>query len=277
MVLNAVTHDLQVLMITLAELMPDPSQPRKTFPDDEIQRLAASIAARGVLQPLRVMWDEQRQVWLILTGESRYRAAKLAGLETVPCIPVAGELSEADRLADRLTENNVRHDLEPIEEARGLAQLKALKGCTSKALAEEYGFSAASISKAESLLSLPPDIQELIGSGPGQIAPATGYEISRLPDEQSQRELAQAVVSKHLPRHAVAEAVQARVGKKAVAPKAGRLSCKLDGGISVTVTSGDPLTWDHLLTALDQLRKQARKLCDDGRDVTALARLLRAS
>ncbi len=129
MVLNAVTHALQVLMIALAELMPDPSQPRKTFPDDEIQRLAASIAARGVLQPLRVIWDEQRQVWLILTGESRYRAAKLAGLETVPCIPVAGELSEADRLADRLTENNVRHDLEPMEEARGLAQLKALKGC----------------------------------------------------------------------------------------------------------------------------------------------------
>ena len=93
-----------------------------------------SIAARGVLQPLRVMRDEQRQVWLILTGESRYRAAKLAGLETVPCIPVAGELSEADRLADRLTENNVRHDLEPMEEARALARLKALKGCTSKAL-----------------------------------------------------------------------------------------------------------------------------------------------
>jgi ParB family chromosome partitioning protein len=271
---NASTH---VLNLLIDEVMPDPSQPRKTFLDEEIQRLAASITACGIKNPLRVLRDEQRQVWLILTGESRYRAARLAGLQSVPCIPVAGELSEADRLADRLTENNVRHDLEPMEEARALARLKALKGCTSQALVKEYGFSAASITKAEALLSLPPDVQELIGSGPGQIAPATGYELSRLPDEQSQRELAQAVVTRHLSRDVVADAVRGRIGKRNVTPKAGRLSVKLDSGIAVTVTSGEPLTWDHLLTALDQLRKQARKLCDDGKEVTALARLLRAS
>jgi ParB family chromosome partitioning protein len=257
--------------------MPDPSQPRKTFLDEEIRRLAVSIAAKGVQQPLRVIRDQQRQVWVILTGESRYRAAKLAGLTHVPCMPVEVELSEADKLADRLTENGLRHDLPAIEESRGLARLKALKGCNSKTLCEEYGFSGAAISKAEALLSLPPDIQELVGSGPGQIAPATAYEISRLPDEQSQRELAQAVVTRHLPRDAVAEAVRGRIGKRNVAPKSGRLSCKLDGGISVTVTSGEPLTWDDLLTALDHLKKQAKKLCDDGKEVSALARLLRAS
>ena len=96
-------------------------------------------------------------------------------------------------------------------------------------------------------------------------------------DEQSQRELAQAVVAKHMPRDAVADAVRSRVGKRNVAPKAGRLSCKLDGGISVTVTSGEPLTWDHLIAALDQLKKQARKLCEDGKEISALSRLLRAS
>jgi ParB family transcriptional regulator, chromosome partitioning protein len=266
----------QVLMIALAELIPDPSQPRKTFVEEELQRLATSIAARGVLQPLRVIRDEQRQAWVILTGESRFRAAKLAGLPSVPCLPV-GELSELDRLADRLTENDCRHDLLPIESARALARLKALKGCNSKALAEEYGFSPAAISKAEALLSLPADLQDLVGSAPGQIAPATAYELSRLPDEQSQRELAGAVVARNLPRHAVAEAVQARVGKRAVKPKLGRLSCQLEGGICVTVNSADALTWDGLLTALDHLRKQARKLYDDGKEVSALARVLRAS
>jgi ParB family transcriptional regulator, chromosome partitioning protein len=276
LVVNAVTQVLQVMMIALAELIPDPSQPRKTFVDEEIQRLAVSIAARGVLQPLRVMRDEQRQVWVIQTGESRWRAAKLAGLTHVPCLPVA-MLEEVDKLADRLTENDVRHDLQPMEAARALARLKALKGCNSKTLVEEYGFSGAAISKAEALLSLPPDIQELVGSGPGQIAPATGYELSRLPDEQSQRELAHAVVARHLPRHAVVEAVQSKVGKRNVAPKAGRLSCKLDGGISVTVSSADTLTWDDLLTALDHIRKQAKKLYDDGKEVSALARVLRAS
>jgi ParB family chromosome partitioning protein len=271
------TGGTQVLSIALAELMPDPSQPRKTFLDDEINRLAASIAARGVLQPLRVIRDEQRGVWVILTGESRYRAAKLAGLTSVPCLPVAGGLAEVDRLADQLTENDVRHDLQPMEAARALARLKALKGCNSKTLVEEYGFSGAAISKAEALLSLPADLQELVGSGPGQIAPASAYELSRLPDEESQRELAHAVVAKHMPRDAVAEAVRGRVGKRNVAPKAGRLSCKLDGGISVTVSSGEPLTWEDLLTALDHLKKQAKKLCDDGKEVSALARLLRAS
>jgi len=271
------TSGNQVLAVALDELIPDPSQPRKTFLDEEIQRLAASIAARGVLQPLRVIRDEQRDVWVILTGESRYRAAKLAGLLTVPCLPVSGELSEVEKLADRLTENDVRHDLQPMEAARALARLKALKGCNSKTLGEEYGFSAASITKAEALLSLPADLQEMVGSGPGRIAPASAYELSRLPDEQSQRELAHAVVAKHMARDAVADAVRSRVGKRYVAPKAGRLSCKLDGGISVTVTSGDPLTWDDLLAALDQIKKQAKKLCDDGKEVSALARLLRAS
>ena len=271
------SQDMQVLMLGVDELMPDPSQPRKTFHDEEIKRLAASIAARGVQQPLRVIRDEQRQCWVILTGESRHRAAKLAGLTSVPCLPVAGELSEMDKLADRLTENSLRHDLEAMEEARGLARLKALKGVNSKALVDDYGFSGASITKAEALLSLPDDIQELIGSGPGQIAPATGYEISRLPDAESQRELAQAIVAKHLSRDAVSEMVRGRVGKRNVAPKLGRLSCKLDGGISVTVSSAEPLTWDDLLTALDHMRKQAKKLSDDGKDVSALAKLLRAS
>ena len=96
-----VTASQQVLTIALAELIPDPSQPRKTFLDEEINRLAASIAARGVLQPLRVIRDEQRQVWVILTGESRYRAAKLAGLRLSPaCLwPVALAKRKFSRIA----------------------------------------------------------------------------------------------------------------------------------------------------------------------------------
>lgn len=263
----------QVLQIALDELMPDPSQPRKSFLDDEIQRLAASILARGVLQPLRVTRDESRQVWVIQTGESRFRAAKLAGLTAVPCLPVA-ELSEADRLADRLTENNVRHDIPAMEEARALARLKALKGCNSRTLVEEYGFSGGSITKAEALLSLPPDLQDLVGTGPGQIAPATAYEISRLPDEASMRELAHAVIATHMPRDKAAERVRDKIGKRNIAPKAGRVSCKLDGGISITVSSGQPLTWDGVLAALDHLKRQAKKLADEGgKEVSALARL----
>jgi ParB family chromosome partitioning protein len=264
-----------LLQIGVNELMPDPTQPRKTFLADEMSRLAASVAARGILLPLRVIRDEDRKCWRIVTGECRWRAAKLAGLATVPCLPVTGEISEADILADQVVENTVRNSLLPMELARALAKLKSLKKCTSQHLAEHLGISGAAISKSEALLSLPPDIQTLVDDG--KVPPAAAYEISRLPDEASQCELAQSVAAGKMNRDAVADAVRSRIGKRNVTPKAGRISCKLDGGVSITVSSGEPLNWDELLSALDVLRKQAKKLYEDGKDVTALARLLRAS
>jgi ParB family chromosome partitioning protein len=264
--------------IPIGELMADPSQPRKTFNPDAIDRLALSIAKLGVQQPLRVIWDEERKCWLILTGESRFRAARQAGLTHVSCIVVEGELSDADKLADRLTENMLHEDLPPMEEAAGIARLKALKGCNSKTLVDDYGFSGAAITRREALLRLPPKIQEMVGTGPGQVPPSAAYEISRIEgDPQAQLELAHAVADKRISRDGVAEHVRNRVGRKNVKPKSSRLACQLDGGISVTVSAGQPLTWDDLLTALDHIRKQAKKLCDDGKDITALARLLRAS
>lgn len=265
----------QVVPIPLNELLVDPSQPRKTFLADEIARLAASIRARGVLQPLRVSRDESRQRWVILTGEGRYRAAQLAGLETVPCLPVEGELSEIDRLADQLIENSVRHDVPPMEEALGLSRLKTLEGCTSKALAEKYGFSPSAITRAEALVSLPPKIRDMVGDGPGQVPPSAAYEISRLDDPDAQLKLAHAVAGRQITRDQVAEAVRSRVGKRNVRPKASRLACKLDDGVSLTVSSGGPLTWDELFAALDRVRKEAKKLYDGGKDVAALSRSLR--
>lgn len=263
--------------IAVEKLLPDPSQPRKTFIAEEISRLADSIRARGILQPLRVLRDESRQSFLILTGESRWRSAKEAGLTHVPCLVIEGELPEVEKLADRLTENGVRHDLTPMEEAAAMARLKALKGCNSKTLVDEYGFSAASITRMESLLRLTPEVQAMVGTRPGMVPPSAAYEISRLDDQQAQLELARAVADRRISRDAVAETVRNRIGRKNVKPKAAKLPLRLEGGISVTVTAGQPLTWDDLLSALDHIRKQAKKLCDDGKEITALARLLRAS
>jgi ParB family transcriptional regulator, chromosome partitioning protein len=265
--------DKQVLSIPLDQLMPDPNQPRKEFLRDELERLAASIAARGVLMPLRVVHDAERECWRIVTGESRWRAARIAGLSAVPCLPIDGEISETDILSDQIIENTVRNDLRPMELARALGKLKALKKCNASQLAAELGISNAAITRAESLLSLPDSIQQMIDDG--RIAPAAGYEISRLPDDESKLGLAQSVAAGGMNRNAVADAVQRRVGKKQVQPKASRLACKLDG-FSVTVTAGEPLTWDDLLGVLDRIRKEAKKLCDNGKDVSALASVLRA-
>lgn len=105
--------------IPIDELMPDPSQPRKIFLQADLNRLAASIAARGILQFIRARWDKEWDRWLILTGESRWRAAKLAGLTEVPVIPVEDDPSEADLLVDRLIENTMRSDLPPMQVAQG--------------------------------------------------------------------------------------------------------------------------------------------------------------
>ncbi|AGA31690.1 ParB/RepB/Spo0J family partition protein [Singulisphaera acidiphila] len=263
------------LSIGIDQLMPDPTQPRKTFLKEEIERLAASVAARGMLQPLRVMFDETRGSYLIVTGESRYRAGLMAGMAALPCLLVEGQPDEAELLADRIVENSCRHDLRPLELARSLAKLRSLKKCTSGQLAVELGLSGASVCRAEALLSLPGDIQSLVDGG--SIPESTAYELSRLPNEQSMRELALAVTAGKLSRDQVADAVRASVGKRHVRPKSARLPLRLDGGISVTVSAGQPLTWDDFNTAIDRIRKEAKKLYEGGKDITELARSLKAS
>lgn len=266
---------MTLMSVELGQLMPDPTQPRKTFLKEEIDRMAASIAARGILQPLRIRPDGERKCWWIVTGECRWRAAKQAGLTHLPCLEVEGEVSEADQLADQVIENSVRNSLRPLELARALAKLKALKGCNSRDLAEELGLSGASITRAEALLTLPPDVQAMVDDG--RVSESAAYEISRLPDEVSQRDLAATVAAGRMNRDQAADAVRSRVGKKNVRPKAGRLPLRLEGGIAVTVSADKPLTWEEFNNAIDRIRKEARRLYENGKELTELARLLRAS
>ena len=83
----------------------------------------------------------------------------------MPCLPVEGELSETDMLADQIVENHCRHDLRPLDLARAMAKLKKLKGCTSQDLAAELGISGASVTRAEALLTLPEDVQAMVDDG----------------------------------------------------------------------------------------------------------------
>jgi ParB family transcriptional regulator, chromosome partitioning protein len=262
----------QVLELGIESLMPDPTQPRQTFLTDDISRLADSIKARGVLSPLRVAFDEERQSWRIVLGESRWRAAKLAGLSHVPCLPMAGQPSEVEILMDQVVENVCRNQLLPMDMARAIDKLRAWKRCTAKELAAEIGISGSTISRSEALLSLPEDLQALIDAG--TISANAGYELSRLPDAASQRRMAHEIVEGRISRDGTTAAVQKVVGKKKVTPKAARLPLRLPGGINVTVSAGMPLTWDNLLIALEQVRKQAESLKKNGRDITELAKSL---
>jgi ParB family chromosome partitioning protein len=267
-------NEQKVLMLPVDEVYPNLQQPRKSRPKEEQDRMAATIAKRGVLQPIRVRWDESRGCWEIVTGESRWRAAKQAGLTTIPSQPVAADLSEADLLAEQLIENVVRNDLSPLDLSRGLAKYKALGNITAQQMAAELGMSGGAISKAEALLSLPEDVQALVDSG--RLKPTVAYDISRLPDPQSQRDLAHAVASGKVSTEGAADAVQAVVGKRKVAPRSGRVSCKVDG-VSVSLSAAETLTWAKLYDVIGRLRSEARKLEAAGKEVTELARQFRAS
>jgi ParB family chromosome partitioning protein len=265
----------QCLSVRIADLKPDPTQPRTSFVGAEIQRLADSISARGVLTPLRIIRSEQHKCWLIVTGESRWRAAQLAGLDEVPCIVVEGQPDEADLLADRIIENHVRSDLSAIELGRAIVKMKRLRGCTAQVLGKELGISGSELSKMESILGLPATIQALVEDGAVPVSIA--YEISRLKGEEAaQRELALDVASGKKNRKAVAEAVAAQVGTKQLRAKDWRLTCRVDG-VAVSLSADAPLALDKLVSVLRRLLREAATLKKGGKSAADLAARLKSS
>src|SRR3954453_5074578 len=176
----------------LANIIPDPTQPRKEFEKDAIDRLAESIKSKGLLQPLRVRWDASLGKHIILVGERRYRASLAAGLEAVPCIFVESELTDADILEEQLVENLLREDLNPIEEAHSFKRYMDLLGCPAKDLAQLLKISPSKVTRALSLLKLPEPIQEQLAEG--SIPPVTGYELSKVKNQAVQEEMAKKVV-----------------------------------------------------------------------------------
>ena len=207
------------------------------------------------------MRKDERGRWVIVGGECRWLAAKDAGQTHVPCLPVEGELDEAELLIDQISENEIRSQLRPLELARSIVKVKALKGVNSQTVAKMFGWSGSAVTIAEALLTLPEDVQEMVDKG--LLPETTGYEISRLPDRDAQRTLAFEVVGKKLTRQQTQQAVHDQVPKKNVAGKAGRLSCKLAGGLSITLSkAGQPLSKSDITAAIERLRKEMKKLED---------------
>jgi ParB family transcriptional regulator, chromosome partitioning protein len=143
-------------------IRPNPEQPRKSFDPDALARLAASVAEAGVVQPLVVQPLADGRYELI-AGERRWRAAREAGLETVPAVM----RSEADgeRLQTALIENMAREDLNPVEEARACAALVEELGLSKEEVARRVGRSRSAISNLIRLLELPTGALELLEQG----------------------------------------------------------------------------------------------------------------
>ena len=152
---------------------------------------------------------------MIIVGERRWRAAGIAGLETIPCVVVEGDASAEDLLEDQLVENCLRSDLRPVELARSYQALMAARGLSQRALAERLRVSPASVAKAVALLGLPGPIQESVDAG--AIGPDVAYQLSKVEDPAEQAELAGRAVAGSIRR----DELQART-RTAAPPRPGK-------------------------------------------------------
>lgn len=149
------------LFVPIENIVPNPYQPRKFFDEEKIEELADSIREKGVLQPLIVTRQENH--YEIISGERRFRAAKLIGLTEIPVIVRDAEPKEVLELA--IIENVQREDLDPIEEASAYQELIEQFGYTQEDVALKIGKDRATISNTLRLIKLPAKIKELLQSG----------------------------------------------------------------------------------------------------------------
>lgn len=164
------------------DIQPSPTNPRKSFPEESLAELAASIKAVGIAQPLVLRTnpctDEGAPHYELIFGERRWRAAKLAGLETVPG-DVRDDLSTAQIIELQIIENLQREDLHPLDEAEGYEKLMHEYGHSAEQLAEQIGKSRSYIFSRLKLLALDEDARRFFRSG--LLNPSTALLVARIP------------------------------------------------------------------------------------------------
>ena len=152
----------KVLEIDISNIRPNPNQPRKVFDPDALMELRDSIISQGVLQPILVE-EIAENVYVIVAGERRYRAAKMAGLKTVPCI--VRNFTDLQRMEVSLIENIQRESLNPVEEARAYAYLLTQSGIKQDELAKKVGKSRPAIANSVRILNLPDKMLDALEKG----------------------------------------------------------------------------------------------------------------
>ena len=148
--------------LPLREIEPDPDQPRKTFDDETLAELASSIAEHGLIQPIAVR-PKVSGGYLIVAGERRWRACRMAGLTEAPV--VVKDVTDEQAMEIALVENLQREDLDPVEEAMGIRELMPRCDLTQEQAARKLGKSRSALANSLRLLNLPENVLELLKSG----------------------------------------------------------------------------------------------------------------
>lgn len=211
--LNTTTSTLRD--IAVGSITANVNQPRTRFDEEALSSLVASVRELGVLQPILVRPLDEGAYELI-AGERRWRAAKRAGLTTVPAVVRAAD--DVASLEQAVVENLHRQDLNPLEEAAAYQQLVEEFGLTHDQLARRVGKSRAAVSNTLRLFQLPPSIQRQVAEG--QVSAGHARALLGTPDRMFQEMMARRVVSEGLSVRAVEEAVRTRGTSPMLAPPA---------------------------------------------------------
>lgn len=223
--------------VPISSISPNPRQPRTVFDEDALNELIASIKEIGILQPPVVRKVAEGRYELIM-GERRFRAAKAAGLKSIPVI--IRQTPDNELLREALIENIHRSQLNPLEEAAAYAGLLTDFGCTHDELATKLGRSRPLISNMLRLLNLPPTVQRKVAAG--VISAGHARALLGLSDEKEIEKLANRIVAEGLSVRATEEIV-ATAGP---AKKSGKAKAKV--GISGTALASAELLSDYLDT-----------------------------
>jgi len=199
--------------LPIEAIVPNPMQPRRRFDQKGLEDLAASFKSQGVLQPILVKKKDDK--YILIAGERRFRAAKIAELKTVPGI-VLDEKDESDMLQMALVENIQREDLNPLEEAEAYRQLMDEAGLTQNQVAGKVGKSRTSIANTLRLLNLPDKVKLFIRDG--KLTEGHARAILALDNDLSRVRLAERIVSENLSVRTAEDSVK-RVKRRKLIPK----------------------------------------------------------
>ncbi len=207
---NTGTVEKEVHDLKISDIEPNTEQPRKVFEEEGLKNLSESIKNHGVVQPIIVTREKGR--YKIIAGERRWRAARLAGLKTIPAI--LKEYVGKEALEVALIENIQRQDLNPIEEAEALKRLSEEYNLRQEEIACSIGKSRSAVANSLRLLALDPRVRHMVASG--RISGGHARALVAISNPQEQYDIAQELEEKGLSVRETEKYIASRIGRKKI-------------------------------------------------------------
>lgn len=244
--------------IELSRIVPDPGQVRRSFDQQAIKELAASITELGVLQPISVRYDVEQDRYVVIAGERRFRAARLLKLREIPCLIQNPQQQRV--LLTQVTENWQRQDLDPTEIANALVALQETYKLTQEDLVRLTGKPKSEISKHLAIgRNVDVTVRQLAERQPDRLTKRHLYNLSQLPAVE-QKKLASQVIEQRLTaqdtEQRVARAKERLAGVKPTAPPTVTRRFETTHGVVLVRTKSGRRADAYVMAALDEARRQ---------------------